>query len=149
MQKGLALVGERYLLDRELAGLDNYAKTFARRLSVYSTLKIHEEKIIRETLSKFTQTDAEFMEQYRSTCMRDFHFIIQMVAQALLTDNHSGFTDSMLWLQNILRSVHKEAQAAKGYKILQGVVASHLSPEGTALIDPYFQQMIEMMSLPV
>lgn len=149
IQKGLALVGERYLADRELSAMENYSKTFGRRLAVYNSLKTEEEKIIRETLGKFTQTDAEFMEKYRPICMRDLHFLMQMVAHAVVTDNQAGFTDSLLWLQNILRSVHKESHATKGYKILQAVVASHLSPESMALVDPYFQQMIEMMGLPV
>jgi len=148
-QKGLEVIHERYLRDQELAIIENYVRTFAVRVQAHNLLKEQEERLLALTLREFAKTESAILEQYRQTCMRDLKLVLAMIANVVITDDQVGFTDSLLWIQNIMRSVKKEAYAAKGYRNLQSAIATCLPPECVSVIEPYLNQAIAMVSLPV
>ncbi|MFN3925732.1 MAG: hypothetical protein ACK4QL_00085 [Pseudanabaenaceae cyanobacterium] len=149
IQKGLEVVNDRYLNDSELEVIDKYVATFPVRLKTHQLLRQNADKIVNEALQEFARTESTVLAQHRATCIRDLHFVLQMVANVVINDNQPGFTDSFLWVQNIMRSVQKEVLAAKGYKLMMQAIEKHLPAECSAIVKPYLKQAIDMVSLPV
>ena len=148
-QKGLGVIHERYLRDQELAVMENYVNTFAVRVQAHNLLKSEQERLLSSTLREFAKTESAILDQHRQACLRDLRFMITMIAHVVITDDVVRFHDSLLWLQNIMRSIKHEAYAAKGYKLLQAAIANHLPAECASVIEPYLNQAISMVSLPV
>jgi ATP-dependent Clp protease ATP-binding subunit ClpA len=148
-QKGLEYINDRYLQERDLEVIDRYVASFPLRVATHQQLRRSAEQLVNAALEEFAKTEPEAIAQHRHLCARDLHFILQMTANVVINDHRAGFTDSLLWLQNVLRSMHKESTSAKAYKILQGMIAQQLSAEQCALIEPYLSQAINMLSLTV
>jgi len=148
-QRGLEVIHERYLRDQELTVIENYVQSFAVRVQAHNLLKREQERLVASALREFGKTESAILEQYRQTCLRDLQLVLTMIAHVVITDDVQRFTDSLLWIQNIMRSVKKEAYATKGYKLLQEAIANSLPAECVKVIEPYLNQAIAMVSLPV
>ncbi len=148
-QKGLELIHERYMRDQELTVIEDYVRTFPVRVQAHNLLKTEQERLIASALREFGKTDSAILEQHRQLCVRDMRFVLTMIAHVIITDDVIRFRDSLLWLQNIMRSVKHESYAAKGYKLLQSAIASSFPADCAKVIEPYLNQAIAMVSLPV
>jgi hypothetical protein len=148
-QQGLELIHERYLQDQELAVIENYVNTFPVRVQAHNLLKSQQEQLLNSTLREFAKTESAMLDQYRQVCLRDLQLVLTMIAHVVITDDVQRFNDSLLWVQNMMRSVKKEAYAAKGYKLLQSAIAATLPAPCVEVINPYLNQAIAMVSLPV
>ncbi len=148
-QKGLEVIHERYMRDQELAVMENYVNTFTVRLQAHNLLKSEQERLIASALREFGKTESALLDQHRQLCVRDMRFVLTMLAHVVITDDVVRFHDSLLWLQNIMRSIKHETYATKGYKLLQNAITNSLPAECAKVIEPYLNQAISMVSLPV
>ncbi len=137
----------RYLEDLELKPLDDYLTSFTTRLQVYSLLQEKGEAIVLQALRQLAQSDRAIVQEFGEVCKRDLSYGLRTIALAILRDDEAGFREQfVLWMQNIMRSLHKEHLSARAYKILQLVVQEHLPAAGATLVNRYLDLVIEALT---
>ena len=137
----------RYLNDNELQPLQDYLTTFAVRVETYNLLGTHAEVMILQTLQKLAQTDRATIQQHGDKCKRDMNYVLQSAALAILKDDEEGFTEQLvMWMQNIMTALNKEAQSAKAYQMLQEVVALHFPKDNARLVNRYLELFVTALT---
>jgi hypothetical protein len=70
------------------------------------------------------------------------------VAIAILKDDHEGFRQQLvLWMQNIMAALRKEAQSAKAYMFLQDVVKVSMPVESAKLVNDTLDEFIRALTV--
>lgn len=138
----------RYFSDAELTALETYFSTYPLRLQTYSILSEKSEMMIRQVMAKLTTLDAEVVKEHGSSCVRDMSFALRTVGLAILKDDREGFRQEfVLWMQNIMASLHKEAQSARAYRLLQEVVQANMPTPCVRLVNDYLDEFIRALML--
>ncbi|MDX2228922.1 MAG: hypothetical protein NW220_04765 [Leptolyngbyaceae cyanobacterium bins.349] len=137
----------RYLTNDELITLESYAQTYSTRVSTYLLIEKYADQLISMALQQLAQTDQSTVQQHGDLCRRDMGDVLRLSARAILMDDPNDFHDFVLWMQNMMRAVKKEAQSARAYGILQAIIQKHLPPECAALLSTHLQQVIENLQL--
>ncbi|MGG6296519.1 phycobilisome protein [Leptolyngbya sp. AN02str] len=136
----------RYLSDRELSPLEHYAHSYHNRLNTYTLLHQNADQLVTRSLQQMGVSDP-YVTQHKTTCFRDMSYVVRMVAIALLRDDEDGFKQEfVLWMQNILAALHKDAQSAKAYRILQITIANELPSDNAKLVNHYLSEFIAALS---
>lgn len=133
----------RYLSDDELSLLIGYSKTYSTRVNTYLLVQKYSEQLITMTLQQLAQTDRDVVQQYSHLCQRDMGDVLRLSARAILKDDPDEFYEFVIWMQNMMRAVKKEAQSAYAYGLLQQVVRRNFPADCAALLNLYLQQVID------
>lgn len=137
----------RYLSNDELANLEQYADTYATRINTYLLIEKYAHQLITMTLQHLAQTDQQVVQQHGQLCQRDMGDVLRLSARAILMNDQDDFHDFVLWMQNMMRAVKKEAQSARAYSILQAIIQKHLPPDSARLINAHLQHVIENLQV--
>jgi len=105
------------------------------------------EQLIALALQQLAKTDRQVVQDYSALCQRDMNEVLRLSARAILMDDPQDFHEFVLWMQNMMRAVRKEAQSARAYTILQAIVAKHLPPDSAALLNGYLKHVTESLQL--
>ena len=133
----------RYLSDDELSLLVGYTKTYSTRVDTYLLVQKYAEQLITMTLQQLAQTDLAVVQQYSHLCQRDMGDVLRLSARAILKDDPDEFYEFVIWMQNMMRAVKKEAQSAYAYGLLQQVVQRNFPADCAALLNLYLQQVVD------
>jgi hypothetical protein len=145
-QKAIKADG-RFLNDEELQGLEAYAQTFAPRNQAYTLLSQRSDELVLQSLRQLARIHRNELKVYGATCKRDMAYALKCIAQAVLTDELEEFQqDFALWMENIMRAVHKGELAAHAYRSLKIEVQKALPPQSAALVTPYINNLITAFS---
>jgi len=147
LTKELQVAEGRYLTNEELSSLESYAQTYSTRINTYLVIHKYSNQLISLALDQLAQTDKQVVQQHGDLCRRDMGDVLRLSARAILMDDPEDFHDFVLWMQNMMRAVKKEAQSARAYGILQEIVQKHLPPDCATLINVHLQQVIENLQL--
>lgn len=140
----------RYFTDVELGLLEDYLKTFPGRLETYSILCEKSDEFINKALQKLAHTDAHVVREHGEKCVRDMSYVLRYVAIAVLRDDDSGFKQQLiLWMQNIMAALNKEAQSARAYRLLQEVLRENMSAENARLVNDSLDEFIAALMVRV
>lgn len=146
LEKNIRAADGRYLSDNELQPLQDYFTTFAARMETYCLLGVHAEKLILQALEKVAQTDRATLQQHHHLCKRDITCVLQSAALAILKDDEAGFTEQLImWMQNIMTALKKEAQSARAYRALQEVITANLPATNALLVNHYLERFIDAL----
>jgi hypothetical protein len=137
----------RYLTNEELLMLDVYARTYSTRVKTYLLIEHYAGQLVTLALQQLAQTDQQVVQQHGHLCQRDMGDVLRLSARAILTNDSNDFHDFVLWMQNMMRAVKKEAQSARAYGILQSVIQKQLPPDSAALVNAHLQQVIESLQM--
>ncbi len=135
----------RYLSNTELLTLDQYAQSYSARVTAYAYVERYANQLVAQALQQLAQTDGPTVQLHGHLCQRDMGDVLRLSARAILMDNPEDFQDFVLWMQNMMRAVKKEAQSAKAYGILQAVIQTQLPPDAATLINAHLQQVIDSL----
>jgi hypothetical protein len=150
LEKHIFEANGRYLADAELVPLDDYFKTYAARLQTYRLLQERSDQLILATLRKMAQTHRHVIQEHSDKCQRDMSYVLRTAALALLKNDEDSFQeDLILWMQNIMRSLHKEDQSAYAYKLLQETIKANMPTENAMLINHYLGLFITALTMGV
>jgi Phycobilisome protein len=150
LENNLRQADGRYFTDAELQPLENFLQTYQTRVMTYHLLKQQSEALIDLTLYKLQRLEPDTVTNHRDTCKRDMSYVIQALALSLLRDDEAAFREQLiLWMQNIMVALRKEAQSARAYKLFQEVVTEKLPANSAALINHYLGLFVDaLMTLP-
>ncbi|MBF2028347.1 MAG: hypothetical protein IGS48_16535 [Oscillatoriales cyanobacterium C42_A2020_001] len=135
----------RYLTNDELMPLESYAQTYSNRINTYLLIEKYADQLVAMALQQLAQTDQATVQQHGDLCRRDMGDVLRLSARAFLMDDPDDFRNFVLWMQNMVRAVKKEAQSARAYSTLQIIIQKHLPPECARSINAYLQQVIESL----
>ncbi|MDX2098545.1 MAG: hypothetical protein SFW36_12275 [Leptolyngbyaceae cyanobacterium bins.59] len=147
MQDCNSLEGQ-YLSDEALDALKGYLSDYPKRRKTYEILMKASEQLIAATLQQLEKTDYQTIQVHRNICIRDMTEVLRLIARAILLGDDDGFYDFLLWMQNMMRAVHKEEQSARAYSIMQSIVQAKFPPEEGTLIRGYLNRVVEMLQSP-
>lgn len=140
----------RYFSDAELKTLERYAQTYSLRLKTYALICEKGNDMVQRSLQKLSQTDAQTVQQHKDKCIRDMTFVFQSLAAAILRDDEEGFRQQLvLWMQNIMSALNKEAQSARAYRMLQEEVRATMPADYAALVNHYLELFINALMVGV
>ncbi|HEY9624875.1 MAG TPA: hypothetical protein V6C78_31395 [Crinalium sp.] len=138
----------RYFTDVELGVLDGYCQTYPARLQTYNILCEKADTLVEQALQKLAQTDGAVVTTHKEACVRDMNYVLRSVAIAILKDDHEGFRQQLvLWMQNIMAALRKEAQSAKAYMFLQDVVKVSMPVESAKLVNDTLDEFIRALTV--
>jgi hypothetical protein len=147
LEKHIFEANGRFLADLELKPLDDYFKTYAARLQTYQFLQENSNQLILKTLRKMAQTHRHVIQEHSDKCQRDMTYVLRTAALALLKNDEDSFQEELiLWMQNIMRSLHKEEQSAYAYKLLQEIIQESMPAENAILINHYLSLFIAALT---
>ncbi|MBD2463761.1 hypothetical protein H6G89_22425 [Oscillatoria sp. FACHB-1407] len=138
----------RYLTDLELRSLEGYAQSYQLRSTAYSLLCERSESLIQQVLDRLATTESTVIREHGETCRRDMTYVLRSIALAVLRDDDQGFREQLiLWMQNIMMALRKEAQSARAYQYLQEIIAQQLPTDCANLINRNLQEFIQALNL--
>jgi len=147
LEKHIFEANGRFLADLELKPLDDYFKTYAARLQTYQFLQENSDQLILKTLRKMAKTHRHVIHEHSDKCQRDMTYVLRTAALALLKNDEDSFQEELiLWMQNIMRSLHKEEQSAYAYKLLQEIIQESMPAENAILINHYLSLFIAALT---
>jgi hypothetical protein len=137
----------RYFTDSELTHLENYLGSYQLRLETYQLLQERGDQLVLQALRKLAQTDRGVVQEHGEKCKRDMGYVLCSLALAILKDDENGFREQLiLWMQNIMSALRKEAQSARAYRFLQDVIREQVSAPSAELINRYLTDFIEALT---
>ncbi|MDX2214867.1 MAG: hypothetical protein SFY66_16385 [Oculatellaceae cyanobacterium bins.114] len=138
----------RYLTDLELSSLEGYAQSYQVRLTTYSLLCEKSDIFIQQVLDRLAKTESAVVRQHGETCRRDMSYVLRAIAVAILKDDDNAFREQLiLWMQNIMMALRKEAQSARAYQHLQEIITQQMPAEPAKLINRNLQEFIQALNL--
>ncbi len=137
----------RYLSNEELSTLETYAHTYQTRVHTYFLITKYSDQLITLALQELSKTDGPTVQQYGDLCRRDMGDVLRLSSRAILMDDPEDFNDFVLWMQNMMRAVKKEAQSARAYSILAVIVQKHMPPESAALLNAHLKMVIDSLQM--
>ncbi|MEB3337070.1 MAG: phycobilisome protein [Leptolyngbyaceae bacterium] len=147
LERNIAEADGRYLSNTELSPLEEYTKTYRVRLQTYCLLQAYSQQLILKTLQRLMQTDKPVVEQYGDKCQRDMGYVMLSISNSILKDDENAFREQLiLWMQNIMSALRKEAQSARAYRLLQAVVTESLPAENAKLINRHLDSFIDALT---
>lgn len=147
LQQSFQQAEGRYLADTELKPLEDFLQSYTVRLSAYSLLQTQADSLVVQTLRQMAQTDRATIQEHGELCKRDMSYVLRTAALAMLRDDEDGYRQNfILWMQNIMRSLHKEHLSAKAYRTLQSVIQEALPPHEANLINHYLEIFIQALT---
>ena len=143
----------RYATDAELQFLEDYAKSFPKRLKAYQVLRKQERSLIQAAYKQlrsrhpelFPAGDKEALKKWQ----RDTLWVIRFSALAMLMDDVDALRDRlMLWFQTIMRAfgVHKTCYLT--YSTLKTLAPQLMGAEDGALLAEVLEFHRELFDLP-
>jgi hypothetical protein len=138
----------RYFTDLELRPLEGYLQSFQVRSTTYALLCEKSDLFIQQVLDKLAVIDSAVIHEHGETCRRDMSYVLRAIALAVLKDDDEGFREQLiLWMQNIMMALRKEAQSARAYQFLQEIVTQQMPPECANLVNRNLQAFIQALNL--
>jgi hypothetical protein len=137
----------RYFTDEELTTLTEYCQTYPTRLKTYTILCEQAPLLVQQALQQLAQVDGATVLEHRDKCTRDMSYVLQSIAIAILKDDNEGFRQRLiLWMQNIMAALHKEAQSARAYQLLKTVIRVNMPAENAELINDNLDEFIKALT---
>ncbi|MBD2154639.1 phycobilisome protein [Leptolyngbya sp. FACHB-16] len=133
----------RYATDDELAIITEYMQAFHARVEVYEALVKAEGKIIQEV---FETIEAKHPEVFRGSknlkdkWKTDTIRVLRYTAVAMLMNDPKTVRERFLaWFQTVMRAFSAQASCDITYRVMESVMARHLTAEGMALVQPFLE----------
>ncbi|HIK55729.1 MAG TPA: hypothetical protein IGS37_11280 [Synechococcales cyanobacterium M55_K2018_004] len=143
LEQSLHQADGRYFNDVELKTLEQFVQTYSIRAKTYALLCERSDDLILQALRRLAATDGTVVQQHGEKCKRDMSYVVRTLALTILKDDAAGFREQLvLWMQNIMSALHKEAQSARAYRLLQDVVREKMPAEAAQLINRYLEEFI-------
>lgn len=137
----------RYFTDEELRALASYCQTYPIRLQAYSILCEQADVFVQQALRQLAKTDGSVVLEHGDKCTRDMSYVLRSVAIAILKDDNEEFRQHfILWMQNIMAALHKEAQSARAYQLLQDVIKTNMPAESAKLVNDNLDDFIRALT---
>ncbi|MEM7771511.1 MAG: hypothetical protein AAGA75_00130 [Cyanobacteria bacterium P01_E01_bin.6] len=146
--KELSNAEGRYLQDSELSTVQNFVNSYTQRISTYRYLQENKDTLIIKTLRSLMPSNRQVIQQHSDICKRDMSHVLRYVALSILKDDENGFIEELiLWMQNILFSLHKEEQSVAFYIAMKTVVTEQMIPGEAALVNHYLSLFIDALKV--
>lgn len=137
----------RYLTDVELQDLEQYVQTYRTRKQTYQLLNNNANALVVQSLRQLAMTHRKEVQIHGGKCKRDMTYTIQYIAHAVLMDEAETFREGFaLWMENVIRAVHKGDSAARACRCLKAEIQKAFPTECSALVMPYLDDLITAFS---
>ncbi len=137
----------RYLNDIELHPFDELAAAFQTRVATYTSVKEQNKTLVLNALRRLIQTPhRQVVQEHGPQCQRDMTFTLEYIAKGVLLNDQDGFMEEYLvWMQNILRSFHRQEACVVAYRMLKEEVRSAIPGDQANLVGLYLDKLIEAL----
>lgn len=133
----------RYATDAELEFIGEYIKSFQARQEVYQALIRAESQIIQEVFEIIEAKHSGVFrgsETLKGKWKADTVRVLRYTAIAMLMDDPKTVRERFLaWFQTVMRAFEAQASCDITYRVMESVMARHLSDEGMALVRPFLE----------
>jgi Phycobilisome protein len=148
LEKHIRQADGRYFTDLELGLLEEYVQSYELRLATYSVLCERSEMFVEQTLAQLSKTDRATVQEFGDKCRRDMSYVLRSIAIAILKDDDDTFREQfILWMQNIMTALRKEAQSARAYVLLQEIISQQLPDEQAALVNRNLHDFVQALNV--
>lgn len=131
-------------VDQEFQPLERYLYNHALRRDAYFLLQRKGDALILQALGQLTPEDRQEIQDYGRKCQRDMSYVLLSISLAILKEDGYGLEQqSVLWIQDVMGVLKKEAQSIKAYQLLRAAIADLVETNQAELINTYLDSFIE------
>lgn len=143
LEKSFLAADGRYLTIQEMSSMEQFLQSYASRLEVYQSIRDHSNALVEQALKKLGQEYPDIIRKHGQRCQYDMQEVLRYIALSILRDDEIFFKEQMMsWLDTILLAHKRHAHCAVAYRYLQEATNAVLTPNGSSLVRPYFENVI-------
>lgn len=137
----------RYLTDSELRPFNDMMEAFQTRMSLYNHVRDHGKELVLNTLRRLMQTPhRQVVQDHGQQCQRDMMYTLEYISKGILLHDEDGFMEEYLvWMQNIIRSFHRQSACVVAYRLLKEEVRTSMAGDQSNLMAIYLDKLVEAL----
>jgi hypothetical protein len=137
----------RYLTDAELRPFNDMMDAFQTRMSLYNHVRDHGKELVLHSLRRLMQTPhRQVVQDHGQQCQRDMMYTLEYISKGILLHDEDGFMEEYLvWMQNIIRSFHRQSACVVAYRLLKEEVRTSMVGDQSNLMVLYLDKLIDAL----